>query len=90
MTSFFKDLKNLKFNYKLGKKTWFGSGGNSTFFIEINSVASLQKLLKFVPYFASSRLKTITYRHSLILLLGRCIRFYLNPAMSPGTCCCCY
>ena len=31
MTSFFKDLKNLKFNYKLGK-TWFGSGGNSTFF----------------------------------------------------------
>ena len=51
MTSFFKDLKNLKFNYKLGKKTWFGSGGNSTFFIEINSVASLQKLLKFVPYF---------------------------------------
>ena len=51
MTSFFKDLKNLKFNYKLGKKTWFGSGGNSTFFIEINSLASLQKLLKFVPYF---------------------------------------
>ena len=51
MTSFFKDLKNLKFNYKLGKKTWFGSGGNSTFFIEINSVASLQKILKFVPYF---------------------------------------
>lgn len=51
MTSFFKDLKNLKFNYKLGKKTWFGSGGNSTFFIEINSVASLQKLLKLVPYF---------------------------------------
>jgi UDP-N-acetylmuramate dehydrogenase len=51
MTNFFKDLKNLKFNYKLGKKTWFGSGGNSTFFIEINSLASLQKLLKVVPYF---------------------------------------
>ena len=51
MTSFFKDLKNLKFNYKLGKKTWFGSGGNSTFCREINSVASLQKLLRFVPNF---------------------------------------
>ena len=37
MKSFLNDLKGIKFNYKLGKKTWFGSGGNSRLFIEINS-----------------------------------------------------
>ena len=50
MNSFFNDLKSLKFNYKLGKKTWFGTGGNSTFYIEIDSEINLQKLLKLLPY----------------------------------------
>ena len=50
MINLLNDLKGLKFNYKLGKKTWFGTGGNSMFFIEINSESNLQKLLKFIPY----------------------------------------
>ena len=50
MTSFLNDLKSLKFNYKLVKKTWFGTGGNSTFYIEIDSEINLQKLLKLLPY----------------------------------------
>ena len=49
MTSFLSDLKKLRFNYKLGKKTWFGTGGNSTFFLEINSESNLQKFLKLIP-----------------------------------------
>ncbi len=32
------------------KKTWFGTGGNSTFYIEIDSEINLQKLLKLLPY----------------------------------------
>ena len=50
MNSFINDLKSIKFNYKLGKKTWFGTGGNSTFYIEIDSEINLQKLLKLLPY----------------------------------------
>ena len=50
MTSFLNDLKSLKFNYKLGKITWFGTGGYSTFYIEIDSEINLQKLLKLLPY----------------------------------------
>ena len=50
MKSFLNDLKGIKFNYKLGKKTWFGSGGNSRLFIEINSESNLKKLLKLLPY----------------------------------------
>ena len=34
---FLKDLKKIKFNYKLGSKTWFGTGGNAQFFLIINS-----------------------------------------------------
>ena len=47
---FFKDLINIKINYDIGKKTWFGTGGNSTFYIEIDSEINLQKLLKLLPY----------------------------------------
>ena len=50
MISFLNNLKSLKFNYKLGKKTWFGTGGNSFFYIEINSENNLKKLLKLLPY----------------------------------------
>ena len=50
MKTFLNDLKGIKFNYKLGKKTWFGSGGNSRLFIEINSESNLKKLLKLLPY----------------------------------------
>ena len=46
MIRFLSDIKNIKFNYNLGKKTWFGSGGNTTFFVEINSESNLQKLVK--------------------------------------------
>ena len=51
MTSIFEDLKSIKFNYKLGKKTWFGSGGNTTLYVEVNSESNLQKLLKLLPHF---------------------------------------
>ena len=49
MIRFLSDIKNIKFNYNLGKKTWFGSGGNTTFFVEINSESNLQKLVKLLP-----------------------------------------
>ena len=42
MISFLNNLKSLKFNYKLGKKTWFGTWGNSFFYIEINSENNLK------------------------------------------------
>lgn len=46
---FLKDLKKIKFNYKLGSKTWFGTGGNAQFFLIINSLKSLEYLLKIIP-----------------------------------------
>ena len=41
---FLKDLKKIKFNYKLGAKTWFGTGGNTRYFLTINSLKSLEYL----------------------------------------------
>ncbi|MEE2695187.1 MAG: UDP-N-acetylmuramate dehydrogenase [Pseudomonadota bacterium] len=41
----------IKFNYPLGKKTWFGSGGNCTFFIKVNSSKDLNLVLKYIPRF---------------------------------------
>ena len=46
---FLKDLKKIKFNYKLGSKTWFGTGGNAQYFLIINSLKSLEYLLKIIP-----------------------------------------
>ena len=46
---FIKELKNLRFNYEVGKKTWFGSGGNSKLFFLINNRKTLQTLIKFIP-----------------------------------------
>jgi hypothetical protein len=34
---FLKDIVKLKFNYNLGKKTWFGTGGKSSIFLVINT-----------------------------------------------------
>ena len=38
---FLKDIVKLKFNYNLGKKTWFGTGGKSSIFLVINNIESL-------------------------------------------------
>ena len=46
-------LKSLKFNYQLGKKTWFGTGGNCNLFLEVNSINQLINTIrvakKFLP-----------------------------------------
>ena len=48
-------LQSLKFNYKLGKKTWFGTGGNCVLFLEANSINQLINTIKvgrkFLPIF---------------------------------------
>ncbi len=46
---FFKDLINIKINYDIGKKTWFGTGGNAKIIIIINNLKSLKFLLKILP-----------------------------------------
>ncbi len=46
---FLKDIIKLKFNYSLGKKTWFGTGGKSSVFLVINNTQSLRFLLKIIP-----------------------------------------
>ena len=46
---FFKDLINIKINYDIGKKTWFGTGGKSRILLIINNLKSLKFLLKVLP-----------------------------------------
>ena len=46
---FFKDLINIKINYDIGKKTWFGTGGKSKVLLVINNLKSLKFLLKVLP-----------------------------------------
>ena len=46
---FFKDLINIKFNYDIGKKTWFGTGGKAKILLVINNLKSLQFILKILP-----------------------------------------
>ena len=46
---FFKDLINIKINYDIGKKTWFGTGGKAQILLVINNLKSLQFLLKILP-----------------------------------------
>ncbi len=46
---FFKDLVNIKINYDIGKKTWFGTGGKSRVLLIINNLKSLKFLLKVLP-----------------------------------------
>ena len=46
---FFKDLINIKINYDIGKKTWFGTGGKSRVLLVINNLKSLKFLLKVLP-----------------------------------------
>ncbi len=47
-------LSSAKFNYQLGKKTWFGSGGNCKIFYNIDSIDQLKCVLKtyrnFLPF----------------------------------------
>ena len=43
---FFKDLINIKINYDIGKKTWFGTGGKAKILLVINNLKSLKFLLK--------------------------------------------
>ena len=44
-------LKSLKFNYQLGKKTWFGTGGNCNLFLEVNSIKQLVNTIKIAKKF---------------------------------------
>ena len=44
-------LKSLKFNYQLGKKTWFGTGGNCNLFVEVNSINQLINTIRIVKKF---------------------------------------
>ena len=46
---FFKDLVDIKINYEIGKKTWFGTGGKTKILLVINNLKSLKFLLKLVP-----------------------------------------
>tara|TARA_B100000035_G_scaffold195461_1_gene166866 strand:- start:9845 stop:10750 length:906 start_codon:yes stop_codon:yes gene_type:complete len=46
---FLKDLVNIKFNFDIGKKTWFGSGGKTRILLVINNLKSLKFLLKNLP-----------------------------------------
>ncbi|MAI29176.1 MAG: UDP-N-acetylenolpyruvoylglucosamine reductase [Rickettsiales bacterium] len=46
---FFKDLIDIKINYDIGKKTWFGTGGKSKVLLIINNLKSLKFLLKILP-----------------------------------------
>jgi UDP-N-acetylmuramate dehydrogenase len=46
---FFKDLINIKINYDIGKKTWFGTGGKARVLLVINNLKSLKFLLKVLP-----------------------------------------
>ena len=45
----FSLLKSLKFNYKLGKKTWFGTGGKCLVFFEPSNIKQLFFFLKIIP-----------------------------------------
>ena len=38
---FFKDLINIKINFDIGKKTWFGTGGKAKVLLVINNLKSL-------------------------------------------------
>ena len=44
-------LKSLKFNYQLGKKTWFGTGGNCKLFLEVNSINQLTNTIRIAKQF---------------------------------------
>ena len=46
---FVKEFNNLKFNYEVGKKTWFGTGGVTKVFLLIDKIKTLQILMKFTP-----------------------------------------
>tara|TARA_B100001287_G_scaffold213100_1_gene181927 strand:- start:271 stop:1170 length:900 start_codon:yes stop_codon:yes gene_type:complete len=50
MRELIKSLSKLKLNYELGKKTWFGTGGSTTLFLEVHSKSSLKKIIKLLPY----------------------------------------
>ncbi len=39
-------LKSVKFNYELGKKTWFGTGGNCSLFFKARSIDELVFILR--------------------------------------------
>ncbi len=44
-------LKSLKFNYQLGKRTWFGTGGNCKLFLEVNSINQLINTIRIAKKF---------------------------------------
>jgi len=51
MNNKFSLLKSLKFNYQLGKKTWFGTGGNCNLFLEVNSINQLINTMRIAKKF---------------------------------------
>ena len=48
-TNLEKKNTKLKINYDFGKKTWFGTGGNSSIFIKVNTLGKLIFVLRFLP-----------------------------------------
>ena len=44
-------IRSLKFNYQLGKKTWFGTGGNCNLFLEVNSINQLINTIRIAKKF---------------------------------------
>ena len=44
-------FKSLKINYQLGKKTWFGTGGNCNLFLEVNSINQLINTIRIANKF---------------------------------------
>ena len=50
MRELIKSLSKLKLNYELGKKTWFGTGGSTTLFLEVHSKSNLKNSTIFVRY----------------------------------------
>ena len=55
MRELIKSLSKLKLNYELGKKTWFGTGGSTTLFLEVHSKskANNKKLLNYYHKFSN-------------------------------------
>lgn len=39
----------IKYFYEIGSKTWFGTGGKCLFFYEVNNLANLKNLIRFLP-----------------------------------------
>ena len=44
-----RDLFQIRLNYEIGKKSWFGTGGKALVFFKANSTVGLKRLIKLLP-----------------------------------------